>query len=199
MWSISQMVAAPGAEDVLRHCGGLRTVLTAIGFDFRLALPRDGRSLSCETAKQQQQPADGAAAACTTVVVEGAEQPAGAVASRGEESPNAAAVPDSGGAEPSRAASGAAVAGSKAAPEPAPPPASAAQHAAQAAALPAADSLLFRLDDYEQVCTQALSVTRSRTNDADSHESHPEVDAVSQDMTALRIHSVSPSHPAQTS
>lgn len=40
--SCLQMVAAPGAEDVLRHCGGLRTVLPAIGFDFRLALPPPG-------------------------------------------------------------------------------------------------------------------------------------------------------------
>lgn len=28
------MAATPAAADVVRHCGGIRTVLTAVGFDF---------------------------------------------------------------------------------------------------------------------------------------------------------------------
>jgi hypothetical protein len=82
---------------------------------------------------------------------------ASAEASRGNGTPNAASSPDSGSTAPSQAVSDSAVAAGNATAEQA--PASAAQHAAQSAATPAADSLLFRLDDYEQVCTQALRPT----------------------------------------
>ena len=38
------MAAAPGAADAVKHCGGLRAVLTAVDFDFTLVWqPEDCR------------------------------------------------------------------------------------------------------------------------------------------------------------
>lgn len=56
------MVAAPGGEDVMRHCGGLRAVLAAVGFDFRLALPSPLQDHEQQPAPQSEaQPGDQAA------------------------------------------------------------------------------------------------------------------------------------------
>lgn len=150
------MVAAPGAEDVLRHCGGLRTVLTAISFDFGLALPQPDQQADHALERDQRQAAgaqpsqdEAEAAGHTALAAAEAGIAAADVRNAAADAPRVADAGAAGrGAEAEAAAVGREVSPSAAEP-------AAAQHGAQPAAvagsISVADSMLFRLDDYEQV------------------------------------------------